>query len=144
MDTFHFRQEAIKLFIAFATIFCLKFHAMRFLVTETFLGEEKLRSMLKFLPEQSEIDMINAFTGDKATLANVDRYFLLLSKLPHYKLRIEASIARATFEEDMDDIVPAISNIKKACKGTVRTALYLLTVYAFVVKFAFAYMFYVF
>ena len=73
--------------------------------------------MLKFLPEQPEIDMINGFTGDKATLANVDRYFLLLSNLPHYKLRIEASIAKATFEEDMAEILPAICNIKKACKG---------------------------
>ena len=82
-----------------------------------FAAEEKLRNMLKFLPEQSEIDMISAFSGDKSTLANVDRYFLLLSKLPHYKLRIEAGIARVTFEEDMADIVPAIENIKKACNG---------------------------
>lgn len=80
-------------------------------------AEERLRSMLKFLPEQNEIDMINSFTGDKSTLAKVDRYFFLLSQLPHYKLRIEAGISKATFEEDMADLIPAVQNIKKASKG---------------------------
>ena len=79
--------------------------------------EERLRSMLKFLPEQNEVEMIKSFTGDKSTLANVDRYFLLLTQLPHYKLRIEAGISRVTFEEDMSELLPAVRNIKKACKG---------------------------
>ena len=73
--------------------------------------------MLKYLPEQGEIEMIKGFTGKPSTLANTDRYFLQLSSVPQYKLRIEAAIARATFEEEMSGLVPQVHNVQKACKG---------------------------
>lgn len=76
--------------------------------------------MMKFLPEQSEIDTIRAFTGDPATLGNVEKYFLALSKVTSYQLRIEASITRETFEEEMTEIEPALLDVKTACKGQTR------------------------
>nr|CAB3256129.1 inverted formin-2 [Phallusia mammillata] len=72
--------------------------------------------MLKFLPEQSEIEMIHAYTGDPALLGNVEKYFLALSQIPSYQLCIEASIIRESFEDEMSDIEPTMRDVKKACK----------------------------
>uniref|UniRef100_H2Z1H6 Inverted formin, FH2 and WH2 domain containing n=1 Tax=Ciona savignyi TaxID=51511 RepID=H2Z1H6_CIOSA len=80
------------------------------------LTEEKLKNMLKFLPEDTEVEMIRSFSGDPATLGNAEKYFRLLVAVPYYTLRIEASITRESFEEEMESILPQIRNIKQAAK----------------------------
>nr|XP_026693257.1 inverted formin-2 isoform X8 [Ciona intestinalis] len=78
------------------------------------LTEEKLKNMLKFLPEDAEIETIRSFKGDPTTLGNAEKYFRLLIGLKDYVLRIEAAIARESFDEEMTSIVPVIDNIKQA------------------------------
>ncbi|XP_078494219.1 inverted formin-2 isoform X4 [Ciona intestinalis] len=78
------------------------------------LTEEKLKNMLKFLPEDAEIDSVRSFKGDPATLGNAEKYFRLLIGLKDYVLRIEAAIARESFDEEMISILPVIENIKQA------------------------------
>jgi len=80
------------------------------------LSIEKLQNMIKFAPEKMELEGIASYTGDPARLANVDRYFKLLSELPNYTLRIKAMIAKENFEEEMGTLRPALNDIVKACK----------------------------
>jgi len=74
--------------------------------------------MLKFLPEQAEVELVTSFQGDPTTLGNVEKYFRLLSKVPHYALRIEASIIRESFEEEMSELEPSVRDVKTSCEGT--------------------------
>ena len=76
-----------------------------------------MRNLQKYLPTKNEIQLIRDFSGDRAALGNAERFFLLLSNVQYYQLRIEAMLSRESFEEDMSSLVPAISCIKKACKG---------------------------
>ncbi|CAK8686591.1 unnamed protein product [Clavelina lepadiformis] len=80
------------------------------------LTETRLRNLQKYLPTKNEIQRIRDFSGDRAALGNAERFFLLLSNVQYYQLRIEAMLSRESFEEDMSSLVPAISCIKKACK----------------------------
>lgn len=73
--------------------------------------------MQKYLPEQSEIEMIKSFSGDREKLAPADKYFLLLSGVSYYKLRINAGIIKETFEEDVSSLSPSIKDVQQACKG---------------------------
>merc|ERR1712183_416655 len=81
------------------------------------LSEEKLKGMVKFIPEKLELGNIKAYKGDPKLLASCDKYFLLLSQLPDYQLRIEASIARELFEEEIESIEPPLSRSIEACKA---------------------------
>lgn len=46
------------------------------------IGAEKLRGLLKILPEVDELDMLKTFDGDKARLGNAERFLLQLLEVP--------------------------------------------------------------
>lgn len=45
------------------------------------IGAEKLRGLLKILPEVDELDMLKSFDGDKARLGNAEKFLFDLMKL---------------------------------------------------------------
>ena len=45
-------------------------------------GAEKLKGLVKILPEQDEIEMLKSFDGDKARLGNAERFVLQLVEVP--------------------------------------------------------------
>lgn len=46
------------------------------------IGAEKLRGLLKILPEIDECEMLKAFTGDVTKLGNAEKFLLQLIQLP--------------------------------------------------------------
>lgn len=46
------------------------------------IGAEKLRGLLKILPEIDELDMLKAFDGDKQRLGNAEKFLMQLSHVP--------------------------------------------------------------
>lgn len=46
------------------------------------IGAEKLRGLLKILPEVDEIDMLKGFDGDKLRLGNAEKFLMQLSHVP--------------------------------------------------------------
>lgn len=46
------------------------------------IGAEKLRGLLKILPEVDELDMLKAFVGDKQRLGNAEKFLMQLSQVP--------------------------------------------------------------
>ena len=46
------------------------------------IGAEKLRGLLKLVPEQDEIEMLKSFDGDKTKLANAEKFLLMLMDVP--------------------------------------------------------------
>jgi len=46
------------------------------------IGAEKLRGLLKMLPEIDELEMLKAFDGDKSKLANAEKFLLELIAVP--------------------------------------------------------------
>jgi hypothetical protein len=45
-------------------------------------GAEKLRGLVKILPEMDEIEMLRSFDGDRAKLGNAERFILQLVEVP--------------------------------------------------------------
>ena len=73
--------------------------------------------MSKYLPETHEINSLLEYPGDKSLLSNVDRYFLMLSNVPDYELRIEIGLANTGLDEKLNDFCPPIQSYKQACNG---------------------------
>lgn len=48
------------------------------------IGAEKLRGLLKILPEIDELDMLKAFEGDKQRLGNAEKFLIHLLQVPEY------------------------------------------------------------
>lgn len=46
------------------------------------IGAEKLRGLLKMLPEIDELEMLKSFDGDKNKLANAEKFLLQLIEVP--------------------------------------------------------------
>lgn len=46
------------------------------------IGAEKLRGLLKILPEIDELEMLKSFDGEKSKLGNAEKFFLQLIQVP--------------------------------------------------------------
>ncbi|XP_034249278.1 formin-J isoform X3 [Thrips palmi] len=75
------------------------------------IGAEKLRGLLKILPEVDELEMLRAFDGDASKLGNAEKFLLQLIKVPNYKLRIESMLLKEEFASNMSYLEPSINSM---------------------------------
>ncbi|XP_059620423.1 inverted formin-2 [Phlebotomus argentipes] len=72
------------------------------------VGAERLRGLLKILPEVDELDMLKSFDGDKSRLGNAEKFLMELIHLSNYKLRIECMLLKEEFAANVGYLEPAI------------------------------------
>ncbi|XP_052890815.1 uncharacterized protein LOC128299021 [Anopheles moucheti] len=72
------------------------------------IGAEKLRGLLKLLPEVDELEMLRAFDGDNNRLGNAEKFLLQLVQVPNYKLRIESMLLKEEFKANLMYLEPNI------------------------------------
>ncbi|XP_037302658.1 inverted formin-2 isoform X2 [Manduca sexta] len=75
------------------------------------IGTEKLRGLLKILPEIDECEMLKAFSGDVTKLGNAEKFLLQLIQLPNYKLRIECMLLKEEWPSTTGYLESAINAI---------------------------------
>ncbi|XP_018378457.1 PREDICTED: uncharacterized protein LOC108771055 isoform X2 [Trachymyrmex cornetzi] len=75
------------------------------------IGAEKLRGLLKILPEVDELEMLKSFDGDKSKLGNAEKFFLQLIQVPNYKLRIECMLLKEEFAANMSYLELSINSM---------------------------------
>ncbi|XP_026739252.1 inverted formin-2 [Trichoplusia ni] len=75
------------------------------------IGTEKLRGLLKILPEIDECEMLKAFTGDVTKLGTAEKFLLQLIQLPNYKLRIECMLLKEEWASTSGYLESAINAI---------------------------------
>uniref|UniRef100_A0AAG5CZ76 FH2 domain-containing protein n=1 Tax=Anopheles atroparvus TaxID=41427 RepID=A0AAG5CZ76_ANOAO len=73
------------------------------------IGAEKLRGLLKLLPEVDELEMLRAFDGDNNRLGNAEKFLLQLVQVPNYKLRIESMLLKEEFKANLMYLEPNIN-----------------------------------
>ncbi|CAB3224740.1 unnamed protein product [Arctia plantaginis] len=75
------------------------------------IGTEKLRGLLKILPEIDECEMLKAFSGDVTKLGTAEKFLLQLIQLPNYKLRIECMLLKEEWASTSGYLESAINAI---------------------------------
>ncbi|XP_045504277.1 inverted formin-2 [Colias croceus] len=75
------------------------------------IGTEKLRGLLKILPEIDECEMLKAYSGDVNKLGNAEKFLLQLIQLPNYKLRIECMLLKEEWASTAGYLESAINAI---------------------------------
>ncbi|KAL8590863.1 hypothetical protein ACOMHN_038874 [Nucella lapillus] len=86
---------------------------------QTKIGAERLRGLQKILPENDEVEMIRSYEGDKGKLGNAEKFYLMLSALPAYRLRIEGMLLKEDFRVAMDAMKPNVNVIIRACEDLI-------------------------
>ncbi|XP_060063512.1 uncharacterized protein LOC132543969 [Ylistrum balloti] len=79
-------------------------------VSERF-ESERLKGLLRILPDPDEIERLQNFDGDKERLGSAEKFFLCLLGLPQYKLRIEGMLVKEEFKANMDYIKPHVEAV---------------------------------
>merc|ERR550534_3376821 len=69
---------------------------------------EKLKGLMKILPEQDEIEMLKSWEGDTKKLGNAEKFILQLISVKNYRLRVECMLLKAEFEANMSFLEPSI------------------------------------
>ncbi|GAB1608269.1 inverted formin-2-like, partial [Argonauta hians] len=82
--------------------------------TRTF-GVEKLKGLIKLLPQQDEIDLISNFDGNVDKLGNAEKFFQLLIELPDFRCRLEAMLLVGDFNSQLALIRPNIQLLLQIC-----------------------------
>nr|XP_023020465.1 uncharacterized protein LOC111509028 [Leptinotarsa decemlineata] len=75
------------------------------------IGAEKLKGLLKLLPEVDELDMLKSFNGDFDKLGNAEKFLIQLTNIPNYKLRIESMLLKEEFAANMGYLAPSINSM---------------------------------
>ncbi|KAG5872481.1 hypothetical protein JTB14_012115 [Gonioctena quinquepunctata] len=75
------------------------------------IGAEKLKGLLKLLPEVDELDMLKSFVGDFDKLGNAEKFLIQLTNIPNYKLRIESMLLKEEFAANMGYLEPSINSM---------------------------------
>ncbi|WAQ99283.1 INF2-like protein [Mya arenaria] len=80
------------------------------------LGVEKLKGLLKLLPNQDEVELLHSFDGDVERLGDAEKFFHGLIKLEDFKLRIEMMILKGDFNSQLGSVRPNIQVYTALCR----------------------------
>lgn len=64
----------------------------------------------------SQISSIKEYTGDKQKLGNAEKFYLVLSGLEAFKLRIDGLVLKDEFRLTCDSLRPGIQTYIRACE----------------------------
>ncbi|PRD29069.1 UNVERIFIED_CONTAM: Fhdc1 [Trichonephila clavipes] len=80
------------------------------------LGAERLRGLLKILPEADEVELLKNFDGEKTKLGNAEKFLLQLLEVPSYKLRVESMLLKEEFLANQEFLENSIETIRCAAQ----------------------------
>jgi len=79
-----------------------------------YFGIEKLQGFIKILPEKEELEAINSYTGDLTLLGTAEAFYLKLSKLPGYSIRLDAMLLREEFAPIVCTLTAQLGIVEKS------------------------------
>ena len=80
------------------------------------IGQERLKGLQKILPASDDISSIKEYAGDKQKLGNAEKFYLVLSGLAAFKLRIDGLVLKDEFRLTCDSLRPGIQTYIRACE----------------------------
>ncbi|KAK3577067.1 hypothetical protein CHS0354_037090 [Potamilus streckersoni] len=79
-------------------------------------GVEKLKGLLKILPQPDEVELIQSYEGDIEKLGPAEKFYQQLLQVKAFKLRLEAMLLRVDFNSQIGAIRPNIQILNSVCR----------------------------
>uniref|UniRef100_F6YUS5 Dishevelled associated activator of morphosis 2 n=1 Tax=Equus caballus TaxID=9796 RepID=F6YUS5_HORSE len=81
----------------------------------------KLNELLKFIPEKSDIDLLEEHKHEIERMARADRFLYDMSRIDHYQQRLQALFFKKKFQERLAEAKPKVEAILLASRELVRS-----------------------
>ncbi|KAK9533260.1 hypothetical protein VZT92_008389 [Zoarces viviparus] len=85
------------------------------------LAKDMLEQLLKFVPEKSDIDLLEEHKHELDRMARADRFLFEMSRIDHYQQRLQALFFKKKFAERLAETKPKVEAILNASKEVVRS-----------------------
>uniref|UniRef100_A0A8C7TCT4 Dishevelled associated activator of morphosis 2 n=1 Tax=Oncorhynchus mykiss TaxID=8022 RepID=A0A8C7TCT4_ONCMY len=85
------------------------------------LAKDMLEQLLKFVPEKSDIDLLEEHKHELERMARADRFLFEMSRIDHYQQRLQALYFKKKFAERLAETKPKVEAILSASKEVVRS-----------------------
>uniref|UniRef100_A0A7N6BN03 Dishevelled associated activator of morphogenesis 2 n=1 Tax=Anabas testudineus TaxID=64144 RepID=A0A7N6BN03_ANATE len=85
------------------------------------LAKDMLEQLLKFVPEKSDVDLLEEHKHELERMARADRFLFEMSRIDHYQQRLQALFFKKKFAERLAETKPKVEAILNASKEVVRS-----------------------
>uniref|UniRef100_A0A6D2X601 Dishevelled associated activator of morphogenesis 1b n=1 Tax=Takifugu rubripes TaxID=31033 RepID=A0A6D2X601_TAKRU len=80
------------------------------------LPKDMLEQLLKFVPEKSDVDLLEEHKHELDRMAKPDRFLYEMSRINHYQQRLQSLYFKKKFAERIAEIKPKVEALSKASK----------------------------
>uniref|UniRef100_A0A4W4FRE1 Dishevelled associated activator of morphogenesis 1b n=1 Tax=Electrophorus electricus TaxID=8005 RepID=A0A4W4FRE1_ELEEL len=80
------------------------------------LPKDMLEQMLKFVPEKSDVDLLEEHKHELDRMAKADRFLYEMSRISHYQQRLQSLYFKKKFAERIAEIKPKVEALSKASR----------------------------
>ncbi|XP_029448791.1 disheveled-associated activator of morphogenesis 2 [Rhinatrema bivittatum] len=85
------------------------------------LAKDMLEQLLKFVPEKSDMDLLEEHKHEIERMARADRFLLEMSRIDHYQHRLQALFFKKKFPERLAESKPKVEALLLASKELIRS-----------------------
>ncbi|KAM9315659.1 disheveled-associated activator of morphogenesis 2 isoform 2-T2 [Gastrophryne carolinensis] len=85
------------------------------------LPKDMLEQLLKFVPEKSDIDLLEEHKHETERMARADRFLYEMSRIDHYQQRLQALFFKKKFPERLAETKPKVEALLMACRELTRS-----------------------
>nr|XP_032819533.1 disheveled-associated activator of morphogenesis 1-like [Petromyzon marinus] len=80
------------------------------------LPKDMLEQLLKFVPEKSDVDLLEEHKNETERMARADRFLFDMSRIPHYQQRLQALYFKKKFAERVEECKPKVEAVLEASR----------------------------
>lgn len=80
------------------------------------LAKDMLEQLLKFIPEKSDLDLLEEHKHEIGRMARADRFLFEMSRIDHYQQRLQALFFKKKFQERLAEAKPKVEAILLASR----------------------------
>ncbi|KAM5129276.1 disheveled-associated activator of morphogenesis 1 isoform 1-T3 [Mantella aurantiaca] len=85
------------------------------------LPKDMLEQLLKFVPEKSDIDLLEEHKHELDRMAKADRFLFEMSRINHYQQRLQSLYFKKKFAERVAEVKPKVDAIRSASKQVLQS-----------------------
>ncbi|OCT77490.1 disheveled-associated activator of morphogenesis 2 [Xenopus laevis] len=85
------------------------------------LPKDMLEQLLKFVPEKSDVDLLEEHKHEIDRMARADRFLYEMSRIDHYQQRLQALFFKKKLPERFAETKPKVEALLLACKELMRS-----------------------
>lgn len=86
------------------------------------LPKDMLEQLLKFVPEKSDIDLLEEHKHELDRMAKADRFLFEMSRINHYQQRLQSLYFKKKFAERVAEVKPKVEAIRSSSEEVLRSS----------------------